>query len=123
MNQLERVEFWDLETLFSIQMKDGLNTISEAIADWGKDKGFSGPLNFAQKIALCHSELSEALEADRTDERDKHLPRYEGRAVEMADTMIRLLHLAALIEAPIGDILFAKMAVNEERPFKHGKKY
>lgn len=40
---------------------------------------------------------------------------------EMADVVIRLLDLAAYIECPIGDVIIKKMAVNENRPYLHGK--
>lgn len=42
------------------------------------------------KIALCHSELSEALEGYRKDKMDEHLPHRKGFEVEMADTLIRI---------------------------------
>ena len=68
-------------------------------------------------------QLSEALEADRTNAMDDHLLQYEGRAVELADEIIRVFHLARLIHAPIGEIIMAKMAYNETREHKHGKSY
>ncbi len=104
-------------------MATTINDLATLIADWAKDQGFSQDVNFAEKIALCHSELSEALEADRNDAMDQHLPQYSGSGVELADTIIRVLHLAALMGEPIGEIILAKMVFNETRQHKHGKKY
>jgi len=47
--------------------------------------------SFAQHIALVHSEVSEALEADRKDLNDDKLTEYLGRDVELADVVIRIL--------------------------------
>jgi NTP pyrophosphatase (non-canonical NTP hydrolase) len=47
--------------------------------------------SFAQHISLVHSEVSEAVEADRKDLWDDKLPEYKGIAVELADVAIRIL--------------------------------
>ena len=49
------------------------------------------------KLALIHSEISEALEADRKDLMDDHLPHRKGIEVELADAMIRILDLAGAL--------------------------
>ena len=45
-----------------------------------------------------HSELSEALEADRKGLMDSHLPHRDGREVEFADLIIRVLDTACALE-------------------------
>jgi len=74
------------------------------------------------KIALCHSELSEALEAARDGkyiayEKDG---KPEGVVVELADTMIRIMHLAGLLGLDLEDAVEQKMAANQKRPYRHG---
>lgn len=76
-------------------------------------------LHLGMKIALVHSELSEALETLRVtgadNLRDGNMPE------EIDDAIIRLLDLAAIIKHPTGDGVIDKMKVNEDRPYKHGK--
>lgn len=59
---------------------------------WYKDHGTGAAKerNFGEVIALMHSELSEALEADRKGLMDDHLPWRPGVEVEFADTFIRI---------------------------------
>lgn len=87
-------------------------------------QGFNAQKSFPTDIALMHSELSEALEADRKALMDDKLPTYEGRAVELADCVIRILHAQdkhALDS--IGALVVMKSLYNLSRPYKHGKEY
>lgn len=78
----------------------------------------------AEKIALMHSELSEALEADRKGiEHDDKIPDFTGVEAELADTIIRIFDFAGYHQLRLAEALVAKMHVNLERPFKHGKAY
>ena len=77
------------------------------------------------KIALMHSELSEALE----EVRDGKPPIYfgpnskpEGEAVELADAIIRIFDYAAWRKLPITEAFFRKHTYNIGRPHRHGGK-
>jgi NTP pyrophosphatase (non-canonical NTP hydrolase) len=70
---------------------------------------------FAMKVVLIHSELSEAIEGDRKDTMDSHLPQYDTRAVELADAFIRLCDLAGAYNIDLGTIVVDKMAYNATR--------
>lgn len=69
--------------------------ISEEIHFTSTSKGFTQPNdeNFPEKIALVHSELSEALEAHRNGLMDDKLPDRHGVEVELADACIRIFHI------------------------------
>lgn len=81
------------------------------------DKGFwDKPQPVAVYLALIHSEVSEALEADRKGDR-------ENFAEEIADVFIRLGDLCGGLELDIETTIKAKMEKNRNRPKMHGKAY
>ena len=86
-------------------------------------QGFWESDNTGEKIALMHSELSEALEADRKNLDAEHIPGFTGVEEELADVIIRILDFAGHHQLRLGEALSAKIAYNLTRPFKHGKAY
>ena len=102
-------------------------------AGWYLDPETGEPVerNFGEVVALMHSELSEALEADRKGLMDDNLPHRDGREVEFADCIIRILDTAAALGLDVAGALIEKNRLNgaradhklESRAKKGGKKY
>lgn len=112
-----------------------LNDWAVCIEDWAKDKGWwNDGRTFGDAIALCHTELSEAIEAYRVDgTKDTTaddsafvssglLAKPEGVGSELADVLIRVLHLMAEEGIDPGFEMRRKMSYNYTRAFRHGGK-
>lgn len=71
--------------------------VHEANKHWWTDINTGQPIvrNKGELLALAISEVSEALEGERKNLMDDHLPHRRMAEVEMADTVIRLLDFAA----------------------------
>ncbi len=66
-------------------------------------------------LALIHSEISEALEGERKDLMDDHLPHRRMAEVELADAIIRILDYCGGHGYDIHGAFEAKMKYNAER--------
>ncbi len=81
--------------------------------------------SFGELIALCHSELSEALEAFReggmeTWRGENNKP--EGMFVELANCIIRILDISEHFGVNMEVVIKEKMEYNQTRPYRHGGK-
>ena len=86
-------------------------------AGWYTDPQTGEPItrNFGEVVALMHSELSEALEADRKSLMDDKLTHRSGVEVEFADCIIRILDTAAAMGLDVASALIEKNRYNKER--------
>ena len=111
-------------------MKELFKAIHQNAVDhgWWEDKpAISITLAEAlAKIALCHAELSEAVEEVRKgkefyDYREEN-GKPEGVVVELADTVIRIADLCEALGLDLEGAIIKKHEFNKTRPYKHGKK-
>jgi len=126
-----------------------INKLSKEIHENAVSKGFyEGEKNIGEMLALIHSEVSEALEADRknryanTERIDKlkadgftwkdsqisydHAFRSGVKDTfedELVDIIIRVMDLAAYKGVNLEKHIELKMKFNSFREHKHGKKY
>lgn len=70
---------------------------------------------FPTRIALCHSELSEALEGHRKGLNDDKLPHRLAAEVELADAAIRIFDLAGCMGYDLAGAIAEKLAFNRTR--------
>lgn len=69
-----------------------------------------------QKLALIHSEVSEAMEGHRKGLPDDKLPHRPMVEVELADAVIRIADLAGALGLDLGGAIAEKLAFNAQRP-------
>lgn len=72
-------------------------------------------LSIGDALALIHSEVSEALDAYRNDDK-------ENFSEEMADITIRVLHVCGDLNIDLTKAVNDKMLKNTKRPINHGRK-
>lgn len=122
-----------------------INELQKRIHQNAKEKGwYEDEKNTGEILALIHSEVSEALDADRngrhikdetalawalatTDEShfyEEHFPKTikDTFEDELADIMIRVMDLAEYKGINLEMHIEAKMRYNSLRPYKHGGK-
>ena len=100
-----------------------LNSLSQAIFGMTKtlgwiqkdENGHFIPRSIPIKIALMHSELSEALEAARKGEMSNKLLGRTGLEEEYADIIVRVLDSAGELNMDIHGTILAKLRYNASR--------
>lgn len=91
-----------------------LGTNQDLAEECRKDTRFGKAL-VAEKLALIHSEVSEAMEAARKNLMDDKLPHRKGIEVELADAVIRILDLCGALELDLAGAIQEKLAYNAKR--------
>jgi NTP pyrophosphatase (non-canonical NTP hydrolase) len=120
-----------------------INELAKQIHENAKAKGFyDKERNIGEMLCLIHSEVSEALEADRKNSyspvviqgvlawtNDDNFSTHYKETVkgtfeeEMADIVIRVMDLCAFKGINLEGHIKAKMRYNSMREKMHGKKY
>lgn len=112
-----------------------IKEFAEKVHALAKEKGWwedytGSPEQIASRLALVHSEVSEALEDVRVQDGFDSLAevRYTAKGkpygfpIELADIIIRVFDLAGGTDVDIVAAMLAKHAYNQHRAYRHGGK-
>lgn len=94
-----------------------LKELTALILEQAKAKGFGttpDEIHVAEKIALIHSEVSEAYEAYR----HKNIDGRDGFNEELGDVVQRVLHLCGAFNIDIEAEILKKIEINKDREWK-----
>ena len=97
-----------------------LKQLTALILEQAKQKGFGTKpeeINVGEKIALIHSEVSEAYEAYR----HKNIDGKDGFKEELGDVIQRVLHLCGIFEIDIEAEIIKKYQSNQNRNWDFSK--
>ena len=111
---------WSMDELLAYQGLQAMQRLAHKTATdagWYVDPATGKQIerNFGEVVALMHSELSEALEADRKDLMDDKLPHRPGTEVEFADCLIRIFDTAAARGLDVAGAAIEKNRFNRDR--------
>jgi NTP pyrophosphatase (non-canonical NTP hydrolase) len=91
-----------------------LQQLTTLVMHQAKEKGFGvtpEDINVPEKIALIHSEVSEAYEAYR----HKNMQGKDGFEEELGDVLQRLLHLCGVLDINLEAAVLKKLDYNKTR--------
>lgn len=134
----------------AVRITTGLSILSEAIRANNFEKGWredgKPKREVSELVALLHSEVTEAFEADRNHEpviwyeyntpgfvgeepfssrpmlEDGTLGKPQGITSELADVIIRVFDMADELNLPLIETILEKHAFNQTRQYRHGNK-
>ena len=105
-------------------LRGNMNKLVNELHEVAKEKGWWEAANIPEKIALIHSELSEALEDYRIGKMDIVLEsgKPNGFPIEIADAVIRIFDLCGYLGIDIEQAIDIKKKYNLSRGYRHGGK-
>ncbi|MDD3102037.1 MAG: hypothetical protein PHE59_02740 [Patescibacteria group bacterium] len=97
-----------------------IQQLTDLIMKQAKQKGFGvkpKEINVAEKIALIHSEISEAFEAYR----HKNINGKNGLKEKLGDAVQRILHLCGVLNIDVEKSILKKINSNKKRDWDWDK--
>lgn len=115
-NSIYKVESWAVdERAYDINSLVDYFHNKSCRNGWWPDSMRNNSLVVSNKLALIHSEISEAMEGDRKNAMDDKLPHRKMIEVELADALIRICDLAGFLGLDLGGAVVEKDAFNDVR--------
>ncbi len=111
---------------------NNINDLRDLCYNLNSDAGWhKNPREIGTMLMLIVSEVAEAMEGDRKNMMDDHLPHRKMIEVELADAVIRICDLAGKEGLDLGGAIVEKLKYNqqradhklENRELVNGKKY
>src|SRR4030042_4558917 len=97
-----------------------IKELTDLIMEQAKQKGFGtkpDEINVPEKIALIHSEISEAFESYR----HKNIEGKDGFAEELGDAVQRILHLCGVFDIDVEKSIIQKIEAHKGREWDWNK--
>ena len=97
-----------------------IKELTQLILKQAEEKGWgtnAKKIIVAEKIALIHSEISEAFEGYR----HKNINRRHGFKEEIGDALTRILHLCGVLDVDIEKAVLKKLKINKKRIWNRNK--
>ena len=100
-----------------MNLNDLSASVHQANIKWWHDLQTGEPIsrNKGELLALIHSEISEALEGERKNLMDDHLPHRRMAEVELADAIIRIFDYCGAFGYDLQGAFEEKMEYNRHR--------
>jgi NTP pyrophosphatase (non-canonical NTP hydrolase) len=106
------------------RMSEEINQNARNHGFWEDEENVNKDASTGLRLALVHSEISEALEAVRKgNPPDDKVSEFSSVEAELADAVIRIMDYSKHNKLRLGQAILAKHKFNVGRPYRHGKKF